>query len=237
MRIKRLTLVFLAAALAGSLPFLSRAQDNMAVDDGTNDVLALKDLMAMSDVVTNTVGVVLVKISPGFWAGKFEVTQKAYAKVMGGNPSAFGGDDRPVDSVSWNDAMDFCKKLTATERDADQLPRGYAYSLPTEDQWTMLVDDASLSDAVMSLPPTHRSSTEPVGTLKPNSLGLYDMRGNVMEWCLDSHDPKSYRVLRGGAWDTFVEPSSRIEFRNYAGPDDRKNDYGFRVVLQPGASQ
>lgn len=193
--------------------------------------------MATSDVVTNTVGIVLVKISPGFWAGKYEVTQKSYAKVMGNNPSAFGGDDRPVDSVSWNDATNFCGKLTDKEQDDDQLPDGYAYSLPTEDQWVKLVDNASLNDAVMSLPPNHRSSTEPVGTLKPNSLGLYDTRGNVMEWCLDSHDPQSYRVLRGGAWDTFTEPSSRIAFRNYAKPDDKKNDYGFRVVLQADDSQ
>jgi formylglycine-generating enzyme required for sulfatase activity len=238
MKTRRITSIILAAASVAFLPFLSCAQDNMALDDGTNDVLKLKDLMSQNNVVTNTVGIVLVKISSGLWAGKYEVTQKAYQKVTGGNPSAFGGDDRPVDSVSWNDAMDFCKKLTTKEQAADQLPDGYAYSLPTEDQWGTLVADASLDDAVMSLPPNRRSSTEPVGSLKPNSLGLYDMRGNVMEWCLDSHDPKSYRVLRGGAWDTFVEPSSRIEFRNYAQPNDKKNDYGFRVVLEPApASQ
>jgi formylglycine-generating enzyme required for sulfatase activity len=237
MKMKRTTSIFLAAAWIVSLPLLSRAQDDMAADDATNDVPKLKDLMASNNIVTNTVGIVLVKISPGLWAGEFEVTQKSYQKVMGSNPSAFGGDDRPVDSVSWNDATNFCGKLTDKEQNADQLPDGYAYSLPTEDQWLMLVDNASLNDAVMSLPPNHHSSTEPVGSLKPNSLGLYDTRGNVMEWCLDSHDPQAYRVLRGGAWDTSVEPSSRIAFRNYAKPDDKKNDYGFRVVLQAGDSQ
>jgi formylglycine-generating enzyme required for sulfatase activity len=237
MKTKQTTSIFFTTALVAVLPFLSRAQDSITVDDGTNDVIKLKDLMATNDVVTNTVGVVLVKISPGLWAGKFETTQKAYTKVMGGNPSAFGGDNNPVDSVSWNDAMDFCRKLTDKEQIAKQLPHGYAYSLPTEDQWVKLAGDASLSDAVMSLPPNHHSSTESVGSLKPNSLGLYDIRGNVMEWCLDSHDPKSYRVLRGGAWDSFVETSLRIEFRNYAKPDDKKNDYGFRVVLQSGALQ
>jgi formylglycine-generating enzyme required for sulfatase activity len=233
----KLKIPFLLTALIAVLPLLCRAQDDLTSDGSTNDVLKLKDLMTTNNVVTNTVGIVLVKVSPGLWAGKFEVIQKAYAKVMGGNPSAFGGDDRPVDSVSWNDAMDFCKKLTDKEQSDKQLPDGYVYSLPTEDQWAKLVDSASLNDAVMSLPPNHYSSTEPVGTLRPNSLGLYDTRGNVMEWCLDSHDPNSYRVLRGGAWDTAVEPGSRIEFRNYAKPDDRKNDYGFRVILQAGASK
>jgi formylglycine-generating enzyme required for sulfatase activity len=232
MKMKHIARVFLVATLITSLPFLSRAQDSTTTDNGTNDVPKLKELMASNNIVTNTVGMILVKISPGFWVGRYEVTQKAYTKVMGSNPSAFSGDDHPVDSVSWNDAMDFCKKLTAKEQDAAQLPDGYAYSLPTEDQWVKLVDNASLSDAVMSLPPTRRSSTEPVGTLNPNSLGLYDTRGNVLEWCLDSHDPAAYRVLRGGAWDTFVEPSSRIAFRVYAKPTDKKNDYGFRVVLQ-----
>jgi formylglycine-generating enzyme required for sulfatase activity len=237
MKMKLKISFFLTAALIAFLPLLSRAQDDLTSDGSTNDVLKLKDLMATNNVVTNTVGVVLVKISPGFWAGKFEVTQQAYKKVMGGNPSAFGGDNRPVDSVNWNDAMDFCKKLTDKEQADKQLPDGYAYSLPTEDQWVKLAGDASLNGAVMSLPPNHYSSTEPVGTLKPNSLGLYDTRGNVMEWCLDSNDSNSYRVLRGGAWDTAVEPSSRIEFRNYAKPDDKKNDYGFRVILQAGASK
>jgi formylglycine-generating enzyme required for sulfatase activity len=232
----KLKISFFLTALIAVLPLLCRAQDDLTSDGSTNDIPKLKDLMATNNVITNTVGIVLVKVSPGIWIGKFEVIQKAYAKVMGGNPSAFGGDNRPVDSVSWNDAMDFCKKLTIMEQGDDQLPDGFAYSLPTEDQWAKLADGASLNDAVMSLPPNHYSSTEPVGTLKPNSLGLYDTRGNVMEWCLDSHDP-SYRVLRGGAWDTAVEPSSRIEFRNYAKPGDKKNDYGFRVILQAGASK
>ncbi|HZF01648.1 MAG TPA: SUMF1/EgtB/PvdO family nonheme iron enzyme [Methylomirabilota bacterium] len=196
--------------------------------DETNAVL-LKDLMSSNNIVTNTVGTVLVKISATLWAGKYEVTQKEYQKVAGGNPSAFSGEDHPVDSVSWNDAMAFCQKLTTKELDG--LPDGFGYTLPAESQWEMLVADASLKDAVMKLN-GERSSTAPVGSLGPNSLGLYDTRGNVMEWCLDSHDP-SYHVLRGGAWDTLDEPSSRLVFRNYASsPDETKNDYGFRILLE-----
>ncbi len=189
--------------------------------------------MTTNDVVTNTVGIVLVKISSGFWAGKYEVTQSAYEKVMDENPSAFKGGDHPVDSVSWNDATAFCSKLTEKEKSLRQLPGGYSYSLPTEEQWESLVSDASPDDAIMSLNGNFRSSTAPVGSLKPNSLGLYDTRGNVMEWCLDSHDP-AYRVLHGGSWNTSAEPNSRIAFRWYAKPDDATNTFGFRVVLEQG---
>ncbi len=199
-----------------------------ATDEETNTI-PLTGLMASNNIVTNTVGTVLVKISPGLWAGKYEVTQKEYRKVMGSNPSAFSGANKPVDSVTWSDAMAFCSKVTAKEK--DQLPDGFQYSLPTEAQWEMLADGASLQDAVMKLN-GDRNSTAPVGSLGPNSLELYDTRGNVMEWCLDSHDP-SYHVLRGGAWDTADEPSSRIEFHFYAqDPTQRKNDFGFRVVLE-----
>ena len=173
---------------------------------------------------------VLIKISPGLWAGKYEVTQDAYQKVMHSDPSAFSGSDHPVDSVSWNDAMAFCSKLTEKETQAKELPDGYSYTLPTEAQWHMLMDHASLKDAVMKLEGPY-TSTAPVGSLGPNSLGLYDTRGNVMEWCLDSHDPSAYHVLHGGGWDTYLQVNARPEFREYAAADVAKNDYGFRVIL------
>lgn len=199
--------------------------------DETNAV-PLKELMSSNDIITNTVGTVLVKISPILWAGKFEVTQKEYQKAMGANPSAFHGDSNPVDSVTWSDAMAFCAKLTDKEK--NQLPAGFHYSLPTEAQWETFANGVSLKDSVMAYSGTAHGSTAPVGSLGPDSFGLYDIRGNVMEWCLDSHDP-SYHVLRGGAWDTAVEPSTRIEFRNYVqDSSEKKNDYGFRVVLEAG---
>jgi len=236
MKIDRKILPLLSVVLLFSLPVMSRAQDETHMsnssDDDTNTPPTLKALMAESEEITNTVGIVLVKISPTLWAGKYEVTQDAYQAVTGDNPSAFTGGNRPVDSVTWNDAMDFCKQLTQQEQTAKQLPDGWIYTLPTQDQWTNLVDDASLNDAVMSLNNQRRSSTAPVGSRGANSLGLYDMRGNVMEWCLDPQD-KPYRVLRGGAWDTYIEINARLEFREYCAPDKTKNDYGFRVVLEP----
>ena len=197
--------LFLAAALL--LPVLpADAQDSST----SSDALPLKDLMATNSVVTNSIGMVLVKISPGLWAAKFDTTQDAYQQVMHGNPSAFHGPQNPVDSVSWDEAVNFCAKLTASEK--SQLPDGYSYNLPTQAQWDTLVADASLKDAVMQLNNGGISSTAPVGSLGPNSLGLYDMRGNVWAWCLDSHDP-AVHVLRGGAWDTHSEPTSRLVFR------------------------
>jgi formylglycine-generating enzyme required for sulfatase activity len=239
MKIDRRILTLLIVALLASLPASGRAQDattsdsdTAASDSNTNTAPTLKDLMDASDQVTNTAGMVLVKISPTLWAGMYEVTQDAYQQVMGSNPSAFPGPDHPVDSVTWNNAMAFCKKLTETEQRAHQLPKGFSYNLLTQAQWEKLVDNASLSDAVMSLNGQRHSSTESVGGLGANSYGLYDMRGNVMEWCLDPQD-KPYRVLRGGAWDTFIEINARIDFREYSAPDITKKDYGFRVVLEP----
>jgi formylglycine-generating enzyme required for sulfatase activity len=229
----------LMLGLAFALPVVGRAQDNatpnepansVPSDDQTNQPL-LKELMTTNNVVTNTVGIVLVKITPTLWAGRYEVTQGSYGKVMGSNPSAFSGANNPVDSVNWNDALAFCKKLTEKEQKANELPKGYIYTLPTQAQWEQLVADASTSDAVMSLNGRHRTSTEPVGSLKPNGLGLYDTRGNVMEWCLDPQD-KPYRVLRGGAWDTYIDINARTTFREYSSPEKTKNSYGFRVVLE-----
>ena len=242
MKMNRRILTLSVIALLSALPTLSGAADdtsdtNTPDSDQTattpeNDTnVPLKALMLKSDQVTNTVGIVLKKISPTFWAGVYEVTQKSYQKLMGSNPSAFQGEDHPVDSVNWNDAMAFCEKLTGKEKKAGELPKGFVYALPTQAQWEQLVDDTPAGDAVMSLSLPRRSSTGPVGSLPPNSLGLYDMRGNVMEWCLDPQD-KPYRVLRGGAWDTYIDINARPEFREYSAPDKAKNDYGFRVVLE-----
>src|SRR5437868_4522874 len=114
---------------------------------------------------TNDTGLVVVKISPVLWAGKFEVTQEEYQKIMGSNPSDFKGDRNPVDSVSWNDALSFCAKLTEAEKKAEMLPEGFVYALPTQAQWETLMNGADLKDAVTS-ENSSRSGTAPVGSLK-----------------------------------------------------------------------
>ena len=224
------TTLFLAAALFVLPAMPATAQDSPA---STNDVPTLKQLMSTNSVVTNTVGVVLVKISPGLWAGKFETTQDAYQQTVHGNPSAFRSAQKPVDSVSWNDAMAFCQKLTDKEKAG--LPDGFSYTLPTQDQWLALMGNAAIPDAVMKLNNGNISSTAMVGSLGANSLGLYDTRGNVMEWCLDPQD-QPYRVLKGGAWDTFLPVNARPEFRWHAKPDEAKNSFGFRVILSDSSN-
>jgi formylglycine-generating enzyme required for sulfatase activity len=189
----------------------------------------IKELIK-GDRFTNYTGMVMVKISPTLWAGQYLVTQAAYQTVVGSNPSRFSGPNNPVDSVSWNDAMSFCVRLTELEEKQNMLPEGMAYTLPTQAQWESLMAGAPLSQAVTS-EKTRRTGTAPVGSLGANRLGLYDVRGNLWQWTLDPQD-KAYRVLRGGAWDAWIEINLRPEFRWYSnGPDDRKEIYGFRCVL------
>ncbi len=211
-------------ALADNATMVSNAPPGLASSTNESEGPAVP-----GDLFTNTVGMELVKVG-GYWAGKYTVTQKEYQQVMGSNPSAFPGETHPVDSVSWNDAMDFCAKLTAVSRESNDVPVGYYYTLPSESEWQSLVADASLKDAVTSQT-ANRGGTAPVGSLGPNSLGLYDMRGNVMEFCLA--DPgKPYRVLHGGSWKDRIEINLRPEFRFYSQPDDRQNTFGLRVLLK-----
>jgi formylglycine-generating enzyme required for sulfatase activity len=177
---------------------------------------------------TNSLDMEFVKVS-GYWAARYEVTQKEYQKVMGSNPSSFQGVKRPVDSVSWNDAVTFCKRLTEQELKEKQLPVGFSYKLPTEEEWESLVSDASLTDAVTSSRGP-RAGTSAVGSMAANRLGLCDLRGNVMEFCLGDIS-KPFRVLRGGSWQDRIEVNLRMNFRNYCKPDERKNTFGFRCLL------
>lgn len=181
------------------------------------------------DTYTNGVGMVLLKLPGGYWAGKFEVTQKQYREVMGGNPSAFQDDDRPVDSVSWNDAMEFCRRITEDEIRKLELPTGFTYSLPDEGQWNSWAASADLKDAVTSQS-APRGGTEKVGSLGANAQGLHDVRGNVMEFCLGDTS-KPYRVVKGGSWQDRIEVNLRPEFHYYCKPDEKQNTFGFRCIL------
>lgn len=221
------------AATAGEMPAPATAQAVPVPAADTNETNATNVAKVPGAQFTNSVGMELVRISGGFWAGKFEVTQKEYQKVTGSNPSAFSGDNKlPVDSVSWNDAVEFCRKLTEMDIKEKKLPEGYRYTLPTEDEWQSFAASASLEDAITSLGAS-RSGTSPVGSRGANALGLCDVLGNVMEFCL-SDTSQPYRILHGGSWQDFTEINLRPAFRYYCQPDERKNTFGFRCVLKAG---
>ena len=180
-------------------------------------------------------GMEMVWVAPmNGWVGKYLVTQDEYQKVRGSNPSHFKGLRKPVETVSWDHAMAYCKKLNEQDHGSGLLPSNYQYSLPTSAQYDIFVADASLDDAVTSQK-TKRTSTEDVGTLSPNKFGLYDTRGNVWEWCLDwlnTSSPKD-KVLRGAAWATHSPVNLALAYHLPLLPADRDSGLGFRCVIVP----
>jgi formylglycine-generating enzyme required for sulfatase activity len=181
-----------------------------------------------------------------FYMGKYEVTQGQYLAVMRNNPSSFTGCDKcPVESVTWSDAQEFIYTL-------NKLDAKYVYRLPTEAEWEYACRAETAGDyagpvAVLAwYYDTSNKATHPVGTKDPNAFGLYDMHGNVSEWCEDwYHDSydrapldgsawasggvQRYRVSRGGSW-AVDEYFLRSALRNRDPPANRLSITGFRVV-------
>jgi formylglycine-generating enzyme required for sulfatase activity len=200
-----------------------------------------------------------VNITRDFWMGACEVTQVQWRAVMETDPSKYKGDKLPVEMVSWYEAAEFCRRLTDCERKADRLPEDYVYRLPTEAEWEYAARGGVRSrgftyagsddpNEVAWLWPASSDETHAVGTKRPNELGLYDMSGNVWEWCLDWYAPdyyarspkadpanrdygeKKYRVCRGGSWGLYPT-HCRTANRGGGTPTGRFYSYGFRVVL------
>ncbi|QWR78696.1 formylglycine-generating enzyme family protein [Candidatus Magnetomonas plexicatena] len=184
-----------------------------------------------------------------FYIGKYPVTQEQWKSITGGNPSRFQDvENLPVEQVSWEDVQDFIKELCAKS--------GANYRLPTEAEWEFACRGGGLKErySVGNFPDnaawydaTSGRKTQPVGTKNPNSLGIYDMSGNVWEWVLDvyakdayrkhgrnnpvHHGPVRSRVMRGGSWYDSVK-SVRCTNRYYANPGFRFIDIGFRLVFK-----
>jgi formylglycine-generating enzyme required for sulfatase activity len=197
-----------------------------------------------------------------YYIGKYEVTQAQWKAVMGSNPSYFEGDNLPVERVTWNAVQEFIRKLN------QQTSKNYR--LPTEAEWEFAArggtksngykysgsntagnvawyyenaGDYRKNDSNWSFDEANKNKTHPVGTKSPNELGIYDMSGNVWEWCNDWYDtyssgsqtnPRgastgSYRVYRGGGWGSDSR-SARVSPRNFDYPNNRFNFRGFRLA-------
>lgn len=200
----------------------------------------------------------------GFFMGKYEVTQAQYQAIMGNNPASFKGETRPVEQVSWNDAVEFCQKLSQMT--------GRNYRLPSEAEWEYacragtttpfyfgetitadLVNYDATSTYASAPKGEYRQQTTPVGSFPPNAFGLYDMHGNVWEWCQDTwHDSyqgapnngsawvdngndNQTRLLRGGSWINNPE-DCRSAYRNNNDLSRGRHidDIGFRIVCAAG---
>ncbi len=210
-----------------------------------------------------------VEISKGFWIGVFEVSQSEYKVIAGTNPSRFQGARKPVDKVSWDDAVAFCEKISRQEKAGGRLPEGYEYRLPTEAEWEYACragteSPFSFGDEADSTfgnlkgayprefedPEIKKKEIYPSvvsGQYEANAFGLYDLHGNVREWCWDRFNSRlpggqvvdwkgpekgSDRVYRGGGWEDFA-PRCRAAARERLKPSTVSSALGFRLLLGP----
>jgi len=192
-----------------------------------------------------------VTISRSFYLGRCEVTQQQWEAVMGSNPAAFPGPQNPVESVGWSDCRAFLRKLN--EKFAAS---GAKFDLPSEAQWEYACraggqgkfsfgDEENQLEDHAWFRGNAASHTHPAGAKKPNAWGLYDMHGNVCEWCSDWYANDYYRqspaadpagasssyhhTIRGGCFDDTAS-NCRVSYRNMNDPSDRNHNVGLRVM-------
>jgi serine/threonine protein kinase/formylglycine-generating enzyme required for sulfatase activity len=200
-----------------------------------------------------------ISFNQPMWAGKYEVSQIEFEEVVWKKVSFFkmSGLDAPVDSVTWGDATQFCQRLTSKEKALGRLPEGYVYRLPTNEEWEYCSragskaiysfgnDESKLTDFAWYIKNSKRR-TQPKGKKMCNEWGIYDMMGNVWEWCqkLDHSDvayidakienPENYFILRGGSWDNSAK---RLQSKQNSllvnSTGFTNNRVGFRVMLAP----
>ena len=183
-----------------------------------------------------------------FWVAKTEVSQLQWRQVMGSCPSVIHeGLSLPIENVKWEEALAFCEKLTEIGRQSGDLPEGYVYTLPTEVQWeyackAKVSGDYCFGSNVTKLRKyacwsgNSKGKTRPVGTGYPNAWGLFDMHGNVWEWCIaegrtmaEESSVDTGHVCRGGAWESEWWRCRADSFREFA--DVHSRGIGVRVVM------
>jgi formylglycine-generating enzyme required for sulfatase activity len=211
-----------------------------------------------------------VKLTKPFYIGVYEVTNAQWKELMGDVPSSWQEDDRPVVDVSWDDVTDFCRRLSELPEEKEA---GRVYRLPTEAEWEYACRAGTKTKYCYGDDESQFSSygwcrndlindrhTHPVGKKKPNAWGLFDMHGNVCEWCNDWHDysfefktsaardpqgppgppreswKSAKRVHRGGSKDSRLE-DCRSANREGNGPASRFDNLGFRLALSPSRAQ
>ena len=218
--------------------------DMVKVEAGTFMMGATSE---MKDPYSDEKPVHQVTLTNDYYMGKYEVTQALWQAVMGSNPSNFKGDNLPVETVNWNDCQEFISKLNSLT--------GRKFRLPTEAEWEYAArggkksrgyqysGSRKISD-VAWYEGNSRSKTHPVGRKQANELGIYDMTGNVWEWCSDWYssyssssqtnptgaDSGSSRVFRGGSWYGNAR-YCRLSFRDCTPPDCRGYNLGLRLAL------
>ena len=240
------------------------AEKDEQTDD---DVVDPKDEPAPEPRLTTKITPVRVFLSKGYWLGKYEVTQSEWKEVMKTEPwkgevSTKEGADFPATNFSWDDAVDFWRKLTEQERQAGRLPKDWEYTLPTEAEWEYACrartqtkfsfgdDESKLGDYAWFRDNSWNAGelyAHRVGQKKANPWGLFDMHGNVSEWCRDVYadklpggrDPKvkpdektsgSRREFRGGGWSDDAAVC-RSAYRPRPVPSPRGTTLGFRLAL------
>jgi len=191
-----------------------------------------------------------VTLTHGFWMLETQVTQEMWEKVMGNNPSNFKGAKLPVEQVSWNDSQEFITKLNALLAGTPGAPAGFKFSLPTEAQWEYACRAGTTTAYSFGDTLTQQQAnfggyrTKEVGSYPANAWGLYDMHGNVYEWCQDlfcdypsgavtdptGADRGSGRVIRGGSWYGNAQ-YCRSAYRDYCDPSNRYYNVGIRLSL------
>lgn len=199
----------------------------------------------------------LVTLSHGYWLGRTEVTQAQWAAVMDNlpRPSRYRGANRPVEQVSWVSAMAFCLKVTDSERSAGRLPAGYVYALPTEAQWEFACraggpGSATVSPDLAWCSINSDQQSHSVGQKNPNAWGLYDMHGNVWEWCIDGYQgypggavtdlqggyaapsAATFRIVRGGGFMSNLG-ECRADNRQWNPLNASNATTGLRLALVP----